>query len=219
MNNKSISEEEKFNESAARFEKAAHNLTNDLQQKQGSKSFGGIEINSGVRPSENASYDVPNLDRQRSDRGYAQRSIDRRAEQMKTEEEIRVSTAKTQNALDEFGRKYQKKRKVIKRVKVIITVAIIATAIAAGIAVVKEWSKVSENFSQVMQQTDSTTQEEMTLDDLKANLEAGYTEIQINGHWYSTSDAIESKEQGIPLDSSKSLDVKASENVEENKIR
>lgn len=174
--------------------------------------FGGIEVNQ-MRPIQNTIYNVPDLNSRKRELEEVQRRTNEMAKSMIDEEEKRrIDKDKSQKAIDKCGDNY--KKRVIRRKKIIIAVAIIAAAIGSGILLAKVVPKI--DFSSL---ANETTQHEVTLDELKATLDAGYTEVQIDGHWYVTKDAIESMEQSIPLDSSKSLDVKVSENVEENKIR
>jgi len=178
-------------------------------------NFGGIDLNQRrENHSDNKGLDVPDLD------GYlndieARKEVQRRADEMarninKDDTDHKQEIARMQN---ELKRNMLKRKKVVRRRKTIIAVAIIATAIAAGIISVKVVPKLIDNLPSASQET---TQHEVTLDELKADLEAGYSEVQINGHWYGTKDAIESMEQGVSLDASKSIDQMAQDNIDEN---
>lgn len=190
-----------------------------------SDEFGGIDVNKLVEKYDPANkLNIPDLDEYRSDleaRKEVQRKADELAKKQDNEEKAHQERKAylEQELVTNFANKRAKKRKVVKRIKITIAVAIITTAIIAGMAIVKEWPNIANNFPNAIEQAASTKQE-MSLDDLKAALAAGYTEVQIDGYWYVTKDAIKSMEEGIPLDESLSLQNKAQSNIDENdKIR
>ena len=177
--------------------------------------FGGIDLN---QRRENKGLDIPNLDKFREE-AEAKKEVQRRADEMarnmiKEENDRQNEIDKMKNKLRD---KMIKRKKVIKRKKTIIAIAVIAiaiaTGIATGIAIAKAAPKSTDNLPTATQET---TQHEVTLDELKATLDAGYSEVQINGHWYGTKAAIESMEKGVPLDASKSIDQMTQDNINEN---